>query len=94
MIQKQFLNLDRSADEPFRIEESTQIEPLSAEDPDELYRMRWQQPSGRDLRFDVVFYPNRADILHTDEHIRIGEVRAKDEVKQTLDRLKPHIPSV
>lgn len=94
MIQERFLKL-RDKSDRFSIEDSAQIEPTHPEDPDELYRMRYSDPHGRTVDFDVVFYPERAEIQDTDMGVMITEIGTdvsgeefKSAIKYSIDRLQ------
>lgn len=93
MIQEHFLNLP----DKYKILESAQIEPTSATDPDELYRMEIREHTGQTARFDVVFYPSEVEIQSVGG-VRIGSidpnsVDSADELQARLSPLEPHIKS-
>ena len=95
-MQNYFIFLDRSNKAPYELKSEAQIEPVHPEDPEEIYRMRRRQVDGLDGIFDVVFYPDRAEIRGADQDILIGEIRKEDvdgptDVIRRLETLKPHI---
>lgn len=90
MIQEYFLELDRG-DYDYSISDTAQIEPTHAEDPDELYRM-----SGGGVDFDVVFYPDRVEVMSAESSIAIGEFEkgrfdSASDLCDYLDSLKSHM---
>lgn len=96
MLQSYFLKIHESNKTPYRLVDDAQIEPASPEDPEELYRMELWQMDGQNVRFDVVFYPDRAEILGSKMNVFIGEIPEEKvdnsvDVAQRLEALKPHI---
>lgn len=90
MIQEYFLELDRG-DYDYSIDDTAQIEPLGADDPDELYRM-----SGGGVEFDAVFYPDRVEIMTSEGFVRVDTIKdigSTEELRGRLDSLKRHIHS-
>ncbi len=87
MLQKYFLELHESNKTPYRLIDDTQIEPAGPEDPDELYRMQMRRPDGPSVVFDVVFFPDRAEIQGKELGVWIGEIK-KTEVESALDVAK------
>ena len=75
MLQKYFLELHESNKTPYRLIDDTQIEPAGPEDPDELYRMQMRRPDGPSVVFDVVFFPDRAEIQGKELGVWIGEIK-------------------
>lgn len=95
MLQSYFLKIHESSKTPYRLVDDAQIEPGGPEDPEELYRMELWQPN-KNASFDVVFYPNRAEVLGSKMNVLIGEISEEEvdspvEVAQRLETLKPHI---
>ncbi len=93
MLQSYFLKIHESNKTPYRLVDDAQIEPGGPEDPEELYRMELWQPN-KNVNFDVVFYPNRAEVLGM--NVLIGEIPEEEvdspvDVAQRLEALKPHI---
>jgi len=87
MLQKYFFELHESNKTPYRLIDDTQIEPAGPEDPDELYRMQMRRPDGPSVVFDVVFFPDRAEIQGKELGVWIGEIK-KTEVESALDVAK------
>jgi hypothetical protein len=87
MLQKYFLDLHESNKTPYRLINDAQIEPGGAEDPDELYRMQLRRPDGPSAVFDVIFFPDRAEIQGKKMGVRIGEIK-KTEVENAVDVAK------
>lgn len=88
MIQEHFLDLDRG-NYNYSINDTAQIEPTDASDPDELYRM-----SGGGVEFDAVFYPDRVEIMTSEGFVRVGvikDVSSTEELRKRLDSLKRHL---
>jgi hypothetical protein len=88
MIQEYFLELDRG-DYDYSINDTAQIEPTHAEDPDELYRM-----SGGGVEFDAVFYPDRVEIMTAEGFVRVGVIKniaSTEELRGRLESFKPHL---
>lgn len=91
MIHEHFHTLDRDDDSRYFIEQTAQIEPCAADDPDELYRMRMERPQQQDLVFDAVFYPDRVDIQTVAGHT-VGEIKGTvSNLEDELDRFEPYL---
>jgi len=88
MIQEHFLSLHRNDKCPYEIQDSAQIEPTDPKDPDELYRMKRYRPNGRDETFDVVFYPDRAEVQDTDTSILMRSISSVDSAKDLFKKLE------
>ena len=83
MIEEHFNKIARDSSNWYEIEDTAQIEPASARDPQELYRM-----SRGDVTFDAVFYPDRVEIQDTGMGALIQEItndRSREAVEQLLD---------
>lgn len=96
MLQSYFLDLHESNKTPYRLIDDAQIEPAGPEDPDELYRMQLRRPDGPSVVFDVVFYPDRAEIQGKGFGVWIGEIRESEVqspvgVAKKLQSLRTHI---
>lgn len=88
MLQEHFLNLDKR-DYTYSIDDTAQIEPLDADDPDELYRM-----SSQGTEFDAVFYPDRVEIMTAEGFIRVDvikEIGSTEELRKRLDSIKSNL---
>lgn len=95
-MQNLFLQLVDSDKSPYELKAEAQIEPVHPEDPEEIYRMRRRRTEGLDGIFDVVFYPDRAEIRGADQNILIGEIRKENvespaDVARRLEAMLPHI---
>lgn len=90
MIQEYFLELDRG-NYDYSIDDTAQIEPTHPEDPDELYRM-----SSGGVSFDVVFYPDRVEVMSAASSALIGDFEkdrfnSAGKLRSYLESLKPHM---
>lgn len=95
-MQNHFLDLVESDKTPYHLKSDAQIEPTSAEDPEEIYRIRLKRHDGYDAIFDAVFYPDRAEVLSKKGSILIGEIPNEEiddavDLAKALDPLKRHI---
>lgn len=89
-MQPYFTNLTRSCSD-FSILNSAQIEPADAEEPDEIFHM-WYNGNGKNVVFDVIFYPSWAELQDSEDDSYIGIIRDTDisdakELRMELDQL-------
>jgi hypothetical protein len=93
MIAKHLNEILREKSNQFQIVDTAQIEPASAFDPYEIYRIQHGN-----VKFDVVFYPDRVEIQDTASKVLTQEPTSdqKDrrKVKQILKNAADHFKIV